>query len=127
MRNRDDYLSKREQQIMEILWKQGPSPATAVEQGLPDSPSNSTVRTLLKLLESKGWITRRMEDGRAIYSSSRTIDEEGKSAISQVLDTFFAGSIRSAVAAMVDDRTRITNEEFAEIKAIIEQAERGRK
>ena len=112
---------------MEILWKQGPQPATSVEEALPDRPSNSTVRTLLRLLEERGWVTREMQDGRAIYASARDAQDEGKSAIRHVLDTFFAGSARNAFAALVDDRTRLSPEDLDELKAIIERTQRGEK
>lgn len=118
-----DDLSRRERQIMEIIYTRGEAAAAEVNAELPDELSSSTVRTLLRILEEKGHLRHREEGSRFIYSPTRTRAAESKSALKRVVETFFGGSLADAVAALVDTADGgLANEDFRRIEAIIRKA-----
>ncbi|CAN5704776.1 BlaI/MecI/CopY family transcriptional regulator [soil metagenome] len=124
MRSREGLLTRREQQIMEVVYAQGRVAASEIESALPDRPSNSTVRTLLKVLEEKGWLLRVEENGRYLYSPSKPKEAEGRSALRRVMDTFFAGSVKDAVAGLLDEREKLSPEEVEALLKMIEERSR---
>lgn len=125
---RAHYLSKRETQIMDIVHGQGEATAAEIEAALPNAPSNGAVRTMLRILEKKGHLQHREEGGRYIYQATRPRETEGRSALKAVMTTFFGGSISSVVSTLLDaERDRLSDEEFAELTAMIARArEEGR-
>lgn len=128
MKNQDGYLSKREQQIMELAYEHGELTAVEVEGLLPGSPSNSTVRTLLRILEEKGHLSHVEEQGRYVYLPVRPRQSAARQALAGVLKTFFGGSVSDVVTALLSDETaKLTDEELAHLERTIELArEEGR-
>src|SRR5437867_13444669 len=100
-----EVLSRRERQIMEIVYRRGQASAVEVLAELPDPPSKTAVRTLLRILEDKGHLKHRQEGLAFVYAPSRPRDQAGRSAFSRVLETFFEGSLEKAVAAHLGEST----------------------
>ncbi len=99
--NRERDLSRRERQIMDLLYRAGRMSAAEVLDGLPDAPSYSAVRALLKILETKGHV-RHEEEGRTyIYMPVARRADARQSALSHLLKTFFDNSAEQAVAALL--------------------------
>ena len=122
-RNEPPSLSRREQQIMDIVYASGDASAAAVLEGLPDPPSYSAVRALLAILVDKGHLKHRLEKGRYIYSPTRRRGPAGRSALRRVLDTFFEGSLEKGVAALLQgSESRLSEEELKRLSELIEQA-----
>jgi predicted transcriptional regulator len=118
-------LSRRERQIMDFLFRVGRASAADVLAGIPDPPSYSAVRALLRILEDKGHV-RHEEEGRAyIYSPTTRKEAARKSALQHLLRTFFDGSTEDAVAALLDLKgPRMSEEELERIERLVEQARR---
>src|SRR6187402_1637330 len=100
--NRTRHLSRRERQIMYIVYARGEANATEVGEALPDPTAHSTVRTLLRILEEKGHLKHREDGQRFVYFPTKSRAIESKSALKRVVQTFFSGSLADAVAALVD-------------------------
>lgn len=122
-RKQENELSRRERQIMEIIFAQGEASATQVQESLPDPPSYSAVRALLAILEKKGHLRHRSEQGRYIYAPTRRRSKAGRSALLRVLETFYEGSLEKAVAALLQSDTRLSPDELQRVSALIEQAQ----
>src|SRR5262245_5674080 len=104
-------LSKRERQIMDVIYARGQASALDVLADLPDPPSKTAVRTLLRILEEKGHLSHETVGQTYIYRPRRARDHAGRSALRRVLDVFFAGSLEKAVAAhLLDDTSSPTPE-----------------
>lgn len=116
-------LSRRERQLMEIVFRRGEATAAEVQAALPDEPSYSTVRTLLRILEEKGHLKHREVGPRFVYAPTRTRAAESKSALRRVVHTFFEDSFADAVAALVSTADgKLSPAELKRIEAIIKQA-----
>ena len=94
-------LTRRERQIMDVIYARGRATAAEVLEGLPDPPSNSTVRTLLRLLEEKGQLHHEESGARYVYLPTVPREQARRSALRRMLDTFFDGSTEDAVAALL--------------------------
>ena len=118
-------LGRRERQIMDVLYKLGQATAEQVREALPDAPTNSAVRGMLRLLEEKGFVTHDWDGPRHTYRPTADPAQVQKSAARHLLQTFFNNSMESAVAAMlgVADRS-LTAEELDRLSSLIEQARR---
>lgn len=126
MSNPDELLSelsRRERQIMDLLYRQGRATAAEVKTNLPDPPSYSAVRAMLRVLEEKGHV-RHVQDGpRYVYAPSVARDRAKRSALRHVVRTFFDGSREQLVAALLDDRsTRLSDDELERLARLIERA-----
>jgi predicted transcriptional regulator len=121
-------LSRRERQIMDVIYRQGRATATAVLEALPDPPSYSAVRALLRILEAKGHLRHEKEGRSYVYLSTEPRQMAAQSALAQVVHTFFGGSVEETVATLLTDRdTRLSDEELDRLSRLIEQArEEGR-
>jgi BlaI family transcriptional regulator, penicillinase repressor len=116
-------LSRRERQIMDIIFASGEATAAEVADALPGEPSSSTVRTLLRIMEEKGHLKHREDGPRFVYLPVRTRAAESKSALKRVVKTFFEGSFADAVAALVDTADgKLPAEDLKRIEAIIKKA-----
>lgn len=116
-------LSRRERQIMQILYERGSATVAEVRNSLPDPPTYNAVRRLIAILEEKGQATHSEQDGRYIYSPAQTWSQVSKSAIEQVVESFFDGNVKSAVATLLaSQKTRPTNEELCRLEEMIQQA-----
>jgi len=121
-RNTDEYLSKRCQQIMEIVYEHGSVTAVDLEAALPGRPSNSTVRTQLRILEERGWLCHREEDGKYVYEPTRPRQLEAASTMQRILKTFFDGSVESAFATLLSANERVlSNEELDRLSRLIDE------
>src|SRR5882672_2161384 len=106
-----DPLSRRERQIMEIIYGNGQATAVDVHAALPDPPSKTAVRTLLRILEEKGHLKHKQEGQTYIFSPCRPREHAGRSAFRRVIDTFFDGSLEKAVAShLVDAAADLSSE-----------------
>ena len=117
------HLSRRERQIMDIIYARGEAAAAEVHEALPDAPSYSAVRTLLRILEEKGHLKHREDGPRYIFMPTEPRAKASRSALKRVVQTFFDGSLASAVAALVDgEGGKVSAEELQRIEAIIQSA-----
>jgi predicted transcriptional regulator len=116
-------LSRRERQIMDIIFARGQATANDVLAGLPDPPTRTAVRTLLRILEQKGHLKHRQEGREFIYAPTRPRKKEGQSAFRRVVRIFFGGSLEKAVAAhLADPGSELSAEELKRLQDLIEQA-----
>lgn len=114
-------LSRRERQIMNVLFKHGPSTAAQVMDRLPDGPGYSAVRAMLRILEEKGHINHEKVGPRYVYQSVTPKDEAGEQALRHTLSTFFKGSVSDAVAALLDDsETHLREDDLDRLEKLIE-------
>jgi predicted transcriptional regulator len=114
-------LSRRERQIMDVLFTRGKASAAEVQQALPDPPSYSAVRALLRILEEKGHV-RHEEDGpRYVFAPRLDKEKAQQSAVRHLVQTFFDGSAEQAMAALLDTRT-LSHEELVRMALLIEEA-----
>jgi BlaI family transcriptional regulator, penicillinase repressor len=123
-----DRLSRRERQIMEVIWSAGQATATEVLEKLPDPPSYSAVRALLKILETKGHVRHVADGNRYVFLPTIAPDRARRSAMQSLLHTFFDGSPEKAVAALLDvSRPELSDDELERMSRLIDQArEEGR-
>ena len=116
------YLSRREQQLIEILYRDGPISANEIVAILPDSPSNSTVRKLLTILEERGHVQHKEVDGKFLYTPTHPKAEAGRNVLKEAVDTFFAGSMANTVAALLTGGGKLTEPELSQIEDLIRKA-----
>jgi predicted transcriptional regulator len=116
-------LSRRERQIMDVVYRLGRATAADVMEGLPDPPGYSAVRAMLRLLEEKGYLVHEQEGQRYVFMPTLARDKARKSALKQMIQTFFDGSTTEAVAALLDlSRSKLSQEEFDNLSRMIEEA-----
>jgi BlaI family transcriptional regulator, penicillinase repressor len=116
-------LTRRERQIMDILFRRGRATAAEVMEDLSGDPSYSTVRTQLRVLEDKGYVRHQEEGLRYVYMPAIKRHTARKSALRHLVDTFFEGSTEKAVAALLGgEGTRLTDEELTRIAGLIARA-----
>lgn len=116
-------LSRREREIMEILFARGRGSAADVLESLPDAPSYSAVRTFLSRLEKKGYV-RHVEEGRTyVYTPVGRKDEAQENAVAQLLRTFFDNSTERAVAALLArNGGKVTGRELDKLTELVRRA-----
>jgi predicted transcriptional regulator len=118
-------LSRRERQIIDILYSQGRSTAAEVQAALPDPPSYSAVRAMLRILEEKGHARHEQDGPRYVYLPTVARDNAKKSALRHMLRTFFDGSAEQAISALLDDEsTKLSEAELERLARMINQARR---
>ena len=116
-------LSRRERQIMDVVYRRGEVTAAEVQEELPDPPGYSAVRAMLRVLEEKGHLDHRQEGPRYVYSPTTPREEARASALRRVLTTFFDDSAEKAVAALLDSSvTQLSNEELDRLQRLIVEA-----
>lgn len=116
-------LSRRERQIMDVIYREGQATATEVLSRLPDPPSYSAVRAILRVLENKKHLRHVPDGNRYVYRPTLPRDRAGKPALENVLQTFFDGSTEKAVAALIDiSRAELSDEQLDRLSKLIEQA-----
>src|SRR5215467_6429752 len=116
-------LSRRERQIMDILYRLNEATVNQVCETLPDPPTPMAVRRMMHILEEKGHVKRREEGREVVYAPRETRSKAGRSAFERVLETFFGGSLEEALAAhLLSRRSKVTSEERARLVKLIEQA-----
>ena len=122
----DAHLSRRERQIMDIVYARGEASATHVLADMHDPPSRTAVRTLLRILEEKGHLEHRKQGREYVYVPTRPRQSAGRSALRRVVTTFFDGSLEQALAAHLSDPTiEVTPGELKRLNALIRDARKG--
>ncbi len=118
-------LSKRERQIMDILYRTKSATAGGVHEALPDPPTYSAVRATLRILEEKGHIRHELGSLPYRYSPTITPDRARRSALRHVIDTFFDGSVEQAVSTLLDDSSSsLSPDELDRLHTLIGRARR---
>jgi predicted transcriptional regulator len=118
-------LSRRERQIIDILYAQGRGTAAEVQAALPDPPSYSAVRAMLRILEEKGHVRHEHDGPRYVYLPTLARDNAKRSALKHMLRTFFDGSAEQAISALLDDAsTRMSDVELDRLAKMISDARR---
>ena len=116
-------LSRRERQIIDILYRLGRATAADVMADLPGDPSYSTVRTQLRVLEEKGHVRHEDDGQRYVYSPALARGTVRRAALKHLVETFFDGSAEQAVAALLgSDGARLSDEELERIEQLIRKA-----
>jgi len=116
-------LTRRERQIMDILYRRGRATAGEVMEDLSGDPNYSTVRTQLRVLEEKGHVTHEEEGLRYVYSPSLPRSSARKSALRHVVDTFFGGSPENAVAAILGgEGSKLSDEQLDRIADLVKKS-----
>jgi predicted transcriptional regulator len=116
-----DQLSRRERQIMDVIYARGQATAAEVTAALPDPPSYSAVRALLRILEQKGHL-RHQEDGpRYVFLPTVSRDRARRSALRNLVKTFFDGSPAQAAAALID-QAELSDDDMARLTDLIQRA-----
>jgi len=116
-------LTRREREIMDILYRRGRATAHEVQGDLADPPSYSAVRALLRLLEERGHVKHSEDGQRYVYAPAVARSDARRSALSHLVKTFFAGSVEQAVAALVESsRAKLSREELDRLSEVIDRA-----
>ena len=125
MPNSQKNLSRRERQIMDIIYQLGQATAAEVLENLPDPPSYSAVRAMLKILEDKGHLRHKQQGPRYVFLPKVSREKAKRSAVQHLLQTFFDGSAESAVATLLDvSRSDLSNEDLDRLNSLISQAKK---
>ncbi len=122
---RPGQLSRRERQIMDVLYESGEATVAEVRERIPDPPSYSAVRALLRILEEKGHVSHRADGARYIYAPTVPREAARASALERVVQTFFGGSAETAMAALLDLQGEELDSEALE--RIADQIDRARR
>lgn len=124
----EHHLSRRERQIMDVIYAKGQASALEVTEALPDPPSKTAVRTLLRILEDKGHLTHEQDGMTYRYRPKKAREHAGPSALRRVLDVFFGGSLEQAVAAHLGETAEsLSDSELKRLAGIIQQARKAKK
>jgi predicted transcriptional regulator len=115
-------LSRRERQILDVIYHLGRATAAEVLERMPDAPTYTTVRGLLRVLESKGHVRHEDDGGRYVYFPTMTKQRAAKSALQHVVKTFFDGSPSSAMAALLGSERAISDDEIERLARLVENA-----
>jgi BlaI family penicillinase repressor len=116
-------LSRRERQIMDVLYRRGRATAAEIHQDLPEAPGYSAVRAMLRVLEEKKHVRHEEKDLRYVYVPVVPREKARRSAVAHMLDTFFDGSAEQAVATLLDvSGKELSGEDFDRLAALVEKA-----
>lgn len=116
-------LTRRERQIMEVIYRRGTATAVDVMEELPGRPVNATVRTMLGVLEEKGFLRHENDRGRYVYHPTIPVAKARNSALDNLLETFFRGAEGSAVISILGrSEANLTDEERERIIDLIRQS-----
>jgi predicted transcriptional regulator len=116
-----DQLSRRERQIMDVIYARGQATAAEVTAALPDPPSYSAVRALLRILEQKGHVRHQQEGPRYVFLPTVSRDRARRSALRSLVRTFFDGSPAQAAAALID-QAQLSDDDFNRLAQAIDKA-----
>lgn len=117
-------LSRRERQIMNIVYQRRQVSVSDVLEDLPDQPNYSTVRALLRILEEKGCLSHKKDGKRYIYRPTQPRHQAGRSALKQIFNTFFDKSVEKTVMTLISDAD-LSDEELDRLSQLIENAKKG--
>src|SRR5262245_4907947 len=120
------HLSRRQRQIMDVLYSKGSATAAEVLETMPAPPSYSAVRALLRILEQKGHIKHVESEGRYVFMPTVPREKAKRSAVRHLMQTFFDGSPEEAVAALLDSSSStLSEEELDRLQGLIDKARKG--
>ena len=120
-------LSRRERQIVDVLYASQEATAAQVQKALPGDPSYSTVRALLKKLLDKGHVQFRQDGSRYVYSAEVAKSDAGRGAVRRLLDIFFNGNPVAAVANLLGDQRRaLSDADIEELETLVARLKRER-
>ena len=126
-KNQDLGLAQREQQILDLLYQQGASSAKQIEVALDDKLNNSTIRTILRILEQKGYVKHHQKSREYIYSPVENKHKAADGLFDKMVDTFFSGSVSDAMATFIDRESKnMDDSELDELMAKIKQAKQAK-
>ena len=116
-------LSRRERQIMDVIYTLGSASAGEVRERLPNAPSDSAVRTMLRLLEERGHLKHTKEGRKFVFHPVVAPKKASRFALRKLVQTFFAGSTEAAIASLLDNESRgMSREELERLSRLIEAA-----
>jgi len=116
-------LSRRERQIMDVVYRLGKATVSDVLERLPDPPSYSAVRALMRILEEKGHLSHEQDGPRYVYVPTIGRDNAKRSALRHMLKTFFDGSAEQAISALLDESSqKLSDAELDRLARLIDQA-----
>jgi BlaI family transcriptional regulator, penicillinase repressor len=116
-------LGRRERQIMDVIFELGEASVARVLERLPDPPSYSSVRTMIRHLEGKGYLRHRRDGTKYVYRSTETKDSVSRSVLRHTIKTFFSGSASDTVAAILDVTSeKLSQDDFDRIERLIHDA-----
>ena len=119
------HLSRRERQVMDVVYELGRATVAEVRSRVPDPPSYSAVRALLRVLEQKGHLRHKHDGPRYVYLAKVPRTRASQSALRRVLQTFFDGSTEAAVAALLDMKSAdLSPDELDRLAEMINRAKR---
>jgi len=119
-------LSRRERQIMDVLYRKESATAAEVMENLPDPPGYSAVRALLRILEQKGHIRHEEKAGKYVFMPTMRRETAKRSALRHLVQTFFGGSAEDAVAALLDSSSsKLSEPELDRLQQLIDKARKG--
>lgn len=122
----EQQLSRRERQVIDILLSTGEATASTIRKRMPEAPSYSAVRALLRVMEDKGVLTHKSDGPRYVYKPTMAPAKARQSILKQVLDNLFHGSREQLVAALLDPGAdQISREELDRLAAKIEKARKA--
>jgi predicted transcriptional regulator len=120
-------LTKRERQIMDVVYKLGAASASQIQEGIPEAPGSSSVRTLIARLEAKGWLKHTQEGRRFVYLPTVPRAKARRNALAHLVRVFFDGSVSETLSTLIEaNRGRIPEEEIDRMREMIEEARRRR-
>jgi BlaI family transcriptional regulator, penicillinase repressor len=114
-RRTSESMTEREAQIMDVVWRLGEATAEQVREALPGSPHDSTVRTLMRVLETKGYLTHEVRGKAYVYRAAVARQKAQRVALRSVLTRFFAGSAEDLVLRLLEDE-HLTQEQLDELR-----------
>ncbi len=118
-------LSRRERQIMDVIWKLGRATVTEVLEGLDDPPSYSAVRALLNILKTKGQLDIEQDGAKYVYRPTVTAERASRNALQRIVETFFDGEPRAAIAALARlPEAKLSEKELESINRLIDAAKK---
>ena len=128
MKPHHQTLSRRERQIMDVLYRDGKATAAAIRESLPDPPSYSAVRALLRILEDKGHVRHEQDGARYVFLPTVRRDQAKRSALRHLVNTFFDGSAPQVMTALFEMSARdLSEEDLQRLRALIDAAKKERK
>jgi predicted transcriptional regulator len=122
-KNSHTHLSRRERQIMDVIYSKGRATAADVLEAMPEPPGYSAVRAMLRLLEEKGYLRHEQDGPRYVFLPTLSRERARQSAMKQLLQTFFDNSAEQAVAALLDmSRAKLSDAELDRLSEMIDNA-----
>jgi predicted transcriptional regulator len=119
------HLSRREREMMDIIFAKGRATASEVMEAMADAPTYSAVRATLRVLEQKGHLKHQLDGTRYVYIPTVNRDRVRNSALDQLLTTFFDGSAANVVATLIErEKGKLSNEDLDRLSELIEQAKK---